>query len=92
VLKDIKDQEIVVSGHTDNVPITSKLAATYPTNWELSAARAIAVVKILESNGVDPKMLVAAGFGEFRPVADNATPEGRAQNRRMEIVLMPRKL
>ena len=92
VLKNTKDQEIVVAGHTDNVPITSKLAATYPTNWELSAARAIAVVKLLEADGVDPKMLVAAGFGEFRPVADNATPEGRAQNRRMEIILMPQRL
>jgi chemotaxis protein MotB len=92
VLKDIKDQEILVAGHTDNVPITSKLAATYPTNWELSAARAIAVVKLLESDGVDPKMLVAAGFGEFRPVADNETPEGRAQNRRMEIILMPKRM
>jgi len=92
VLKNAKDQEIVVAGHTDNVPITSKLAATYPTNWELSAARAIAVVKLLESDGVDPKVLVAAGFGEFRPVADNATPEGRAQNRRMEIILMPTRL
>ena len=92
VLKNVKDQDIIVAGHTDNVPITSKLAATYPTNWELSAARAIAVVKLLESDGVDPKVLVAAGFGEFRPVADNATPEGRAQNRRMEIVLMPTRL
>jgi chemotaxis protein MotB len=92
VLKGVKDQEIIVAGHTDNVPITSKLAATYPTNWELSAARAIAVVKLLQKDGVDPMMLVATGFGEYRPVADNSTPEGRAQNRRMEIVLMPRKL
>jgi chemotaxis protein MotB len=92
VLKNVKDQEIIVAGHTDNVPITSKLAAIYPTNWELSAARAIAVVKILEGGGVDPKFLVASGFGEFRPVADNGTPEGRAQNRRMEIVLMPKRM
>jgi chemotaxis protein MotB len=92
VLKNTKDQEIVVAGHTDNVPITSKLAEKYPTNWELSAARAIAVVKLLEADGVDPKMLVAAGLGEFRPVADNATPDGRAKNRRMEIILMPQQL
>jgi chemotaxis protein MotB len=92
VLKNSKDQEIVVAGHTDNVPITSKLAEKYPTNWELSAARAIAVVKLLEADGVDPKMLVAAGLGEFRPVADNATPDGRAKNRRMEIILMPQQL
>ena len=92
VLKNVKDQDIIVAGHTDNVPITSKLAATYPTNWELSAARAIAVVKLLEADGVDPKLLLAAGFGEFRPVADNGTPEGRAQNRRMEIILMPKRM
>ena len=92
VLKNVKDQDIIVAGHTDNVPITSKLAATYPTNWELSAARAIAVVKLLEADGVDPKLLLAAGFGEFRPVADNETPEGRAQNRRMEIILMPKRM
>jgi chemotaxis protein MotB len=92
VLKNVKDQDIIVAGHTDNVPITTKLAATYPTNWELSAARAIAVVKLLEAEGVDPKLLLAAGFGEFRPVADNETPEGRAQNRRMEIILMPKRM
>jgi chemotaxis protein MotB len=92
VLKNVKDQDIIVAGHTDNVPITSKLAATYPTNWELSSARAIAVVKLLEADGVDPKLLLAAGFGEFRPVADNGTPEGRAQNRRMEIILMPKRM
>lgn len=92
VLKGVSDQDIIVAGHTDNVPITSKLAATYPTNWELSAARAISVVKLLEADGVDPKMLMAAGFSEFRPVADNSTPEGRAQNRRMEIILMPKRM
>ncbi len=92
VLKSVTDQDIIVAGHTDNVAITSKLAATYPTNWELSAARAISVVKLLEADGVDPKVLLAAGFGEFRPVADNSTPEGRAQNRRMEIILMPKRM
>ncbi len=92
VLKTATDQDIIVAGHTDNVPITTKLAATYPTNWELSAARAISVVKILEAAGVDPKVLVASGFSEFRPVADNETPEGRAKNRRMEIILMPKRM
>jgi len=90
VLKTTTDQEIVVAGYTDNVPISGKLASVYPTNWELSAARAIAVVKILEGAGVGQTLLGAMGYGEFRPVADNSTPEGRAQNRRMEIVLMPR--
>ena len=90
VLKNIKDQDIVVAGHTDNVQIGVKLARTYPSNWELSAARAISVVKILVEKGADPAMLAACGYGEYRPVADNETEEGRAQNRRMEIILMPR--
>ena len=63
VLKDIKDQDIVVAGHTDNVQIGVKLARTYPSNWELSAARAISVVKILVEKGVDPEMLAACGYG-----------------------------
>jgi chemotaxis protein MotB len=90
VLKTTTEQEIVVAGYTDNVPISGKLSSVYPSNWELSAARAIAVVKILEGAGVDQTLLGAMGYGEFRPVADNSTPEGRAQNRRMEIVLMPK--
>jgi len=92
VLKSAKDQDIIVAGHTDNVPIKGRLTKTYPTNWELSAARAIAVVKILEADGVDPKLLAALGFSEFRPVADNDTPEGRTKNRRMEIILMPKRI
>ncbi|MBN2299434.1 MAG: OmpA family protein [Deltaproteobacteria bacterium] len=90
VLGNIKDQEIIVAGHTDNVQIGVRLARTYPSNWELSAARAISVVKILIAKGVDPEYLSACGYGEYRPVGDNDTPEGRAQNRRMEIILMPK--
>jgi chemotaxis protein MotB len=91
VLKGTVDQDIVVAGYTDNVPIKGLLAQTFPTNWELSAARAISVVKILEADGVDPKLLSATGYSEFRPVAENDTPEGRAKNRRMEIILMPKR-
>jgi len=91
VLKNTKDQDIVVAGYTDNIPIKGNLAKVYPTNWELSTARAISVVKILTAEGVDPKLISAAGYGEYRPVADNDTPEGRAKNRRMEIVLMPKR-
>lgn len=91
VLKSTTDQEILIAGYTDNVPIKSRLAQKYPSNWELSAARAISVVKILVADGVDPALLSATGFSEYRPVADNDTPEGRAQNRRMEIVLMPKR-
>jgi chemotaxis protein MotB len=90
VLKSSKDQDIVVAGHTDNVQVSDKLKKTYATNWELSSARAITVVKLLASCGVDPKLMSASGFGENRPVADNATWNGRAKNRRMEIILMPR--
>jgi chemotaxis protein MotB len=90
VLKNIADQEIIVAGYTDNVQIGGNLARIYPTNWELSAARAISVVKILVDDGVDPGVLGACGYSEYRPVADNETPEGRAENRRMEIILMPK--
>jgi chemotaxis protein MotB len=91
VLKDVKDQDIIVAGYTDNVPISAALAKKFPTNWELSAARAIAVVKKLQTEGVNPALLCASGFSEYRPVAENDTPEGRKNNRRMEIILMPKR-
>ncbi len=90
VLKNIQDQEIIIAGHTDNVQIGGRLAQIYPSNWELSTARAISVVKILVDDGVDPRFLSGSGYSEYRPVADNETLEGRAQNRRMEIILMPK--
>ncbi len=77
---------IHVEGHTDNVPIQTPV---YPSNWELSSGRAAAVVSVFEQNGVDPDSLVALGYGEHRPIADNATPEGRAENRRVAIVVLP---
>ena len=82
--KDLKDRIVRVEGHTDNVPIQS---AAFPSNWELSAARAIAVVRFLQGAGVDPAKLAAAGYGEWQPIAANGTSEGRAQNRRIEISL-----
>jgi chemotaxis protein MotB len=91
ILKTVKDKSIRIEGHTDNVKITKALASRYPTNWELSAARAINVARYLQAQGVDPGVLSAAAFGEFRPVADNGTPEGRATNRRIEIVLVPKE-
>jgi len=90
ILKTVKDKNIRVEGHTDNVRITSRLARVYPTNWELSAARAINVSRYLEEQGIDPKILSATAFGEYQPVADNATPEGRAKNRRIAIILLPK--
>jgi chemotaxis protein MotB len=81
--------QIVVGGHTDNVPIRGMLATRYPTNWELAAARAARVVRLLEEAGIASNRLHAVSFGENDPVASNDTPEGRARNRRIEIRLRP---
>lgn len=90
VLKNTQGKVIRVEGHTDNVPISGALQKTYPTNWELSAARAINVVRFLQEKvGIEPQRLQAVGMSEYKPVASNKTPAGRAQNRRIEIVLMP---
>ena len=90
ILKDIKDKRIQVEGHTDNVPIVSDLKKRFPTNWELSTARATEVVRYLqESGGIDPNLLSATGYGEYMPVAPNDTDEGKHKNRRIEIVLLP---
>jgi len=86
VLKDISKRDFLVAGHTDNVPIKTR---KFPSNWDLSAARAVEVVKFLQNEGVDPKHLGAAGFSEHDPVGDNSTEDGRRTNRRIEIVLMP---
>jgi chemotaxis protein MotB len=91
ILKNVKDKNIRIEGHTDNVPITPKLAVKYPTNWELAAARAINVAKYLQEQGIDPKILSATSFGEYQPLADNDTPEGRAKNRRIAIILLPKE-
>jgi len=89
-LKNIKDKAIRVEGHTDNVPISGSLKDRFASNWELSTARATAVVRYLQDkSGIGPDHLIAAGYGEFRPVAPNTTVEGRALNRRIEIVLVP---
>lgn len=89
-LKGVKDKAIRIEGHTDNVTISGALTHTFPTNWELSAARAINVTRYLQQQGLDPAVLSAAAFGEYKPVADNATREGRAKNRRIEITLVSR--
>ena len=90
ILKTVNDKSIRIEGHTDNKPIVGPLTQRYPTNWELSAARAITISRYLQKHGVEPASLSAAAFGEFKPVADNDTPEGRAKNRRIEIVLVPK--
>ena len=85
VLKDI-GRDYLVAGHTDNIPIKTR---RFRSNWELSAARAVEVVKFLQAEGLDPKNLAAAGYSEYDPVGDNTTDDGRRSNRRIEIVLMP---
>ncbi len=76
---------VTVEGHTDNVPIRT---AAFPSNWELASARAVVVVRLLSDvYGVAPENISAASYAEYRPVAENATPEGRAKNRRVEIVI-----
>jgi chemotaxis protein MotB len=76
--------DVSVEGHTDTVPIAT---ARYPSNWHLSADRAVTVARRLQQHGVAPERLSATGYGEYRPVADNATESGRAQNRRVELYL-----
>ena len=88
VVKDNQNLEVPVEGHTDNVPIST---ANFADNWELSTARATAVVKALSTKyGVQPGRLAAAGRGEYMPKASNDTAEGRAMNRRTEIILTPK--
>lgn len=76
------DFPITVEGHTDNAPINTAL---FPSNWELSGARAASVVRLFIDTGVDPRRLTATGYAEQRPVADNVTPDGRQRNRRVAI-------
>lgn len=93
VLSQHPQVKIHVIGHTDNIPIRASARGRFPSNWELSTARATAAVRFLsEQGGVDPRRLGAVGYGEFRPVADNATPEGRARNRRIAITLLSEEL
>ncbi|HYO68144.1 MAG TPA: OmpA family protein [Archangium sp.] len=90
VLSKVENRSILVSGHTDDAPPSQRLAATFPTNWELSVARAVNVVRFLgEKASVPPGKLVAAGHSDTKPVASNSTAKGRARNRRIEILLIP---
>lgn len=81
--------QILVVGHTDNVPIGPALAKRYPTNWELAGARAASVVRLMASEGIPPGQLLAISMGDTRPIADNATPEGRELNRRIDVRIRP---
>jgi chemotaxis protein MotB len=87
VLNSTKDITVMIEGHTDNVPIKT---AVFKDNWDLSTARATSILRLMTTeNGFDPNRITASGRGEFHPVASNETAEGRASNRRTEIILSP---
>jgi chemotaxis protein MotB len=77
--------DVVIEGHTDSRPIST---SRFPSNWELSTARATAVLRFLAGTGIEPSRLSAMGYGDTRPVGDNATAEGQAKNRRVEIIVL----
>ena len=85
-LATVNDRDFLVAGHTDDIPIRTSL---FPSNWELSTRRAVEVVHFLVAQGMRPKVLAAAGYGEFDPAVPNDSTDHRAQNRRIEIVLQP---
>ena len=84
-LQGVPGKQIVIAGYTDNLPILPPLSERFPTNWDLSSARAISVVTYLEGQGIGGNQLSGVAFGRYHPVASNDTPEGRAQNRRIAI-------
>ena len=86
VLNSIPNRQFQVAGHTDNIPMRS---SRFQSNWELSTARAVNVARFMIDQGLNAERISAAGYAETQPVASNSTPEGRAQNRRIEIVLVP---
>ena len=91
VLKDnVEDRNIGIEGHTDNEPIKH---SKWKSNWELSTSRATSVLHYLvDTRGINPKRVAAIGYGEYRPVAPNDTVEGKKQNRRVEIVILPKNM
>ncbi len=90
VLNKFPDKALMIEGHTDNVQISSRLKEQYPTNWELSTARATSVVHFLQDSvGLPGERLIAAGYSQYKPVASNEDSDGRAQNRRIQILLVP---
>jgi chemotaxis protein MotB len=87
IIKDYKDYDVIIEGNTDNVPIKKE---NIRNNWDLSALRASSVVQALQNqHGVDPKRMTAGGRGEYNPVASNSTDQGRAKNRRTQIIITP---
>ncbi len=92
ILKEVADKEIRVEGHTDNIPISPRLKQTFASNWELSTARATNVVHFLQQRkGIPGDRLSVCGYGPYQPIASNDTVTGRTQNRRIQIVMVPRQ-
>jgi chemotaxis protein MotB len=89
VLAAMPERRLQIAGHTDNEPIGEKLKLEWQDNWELSTARALTVTRFLVDKGVKPDNLAAAGHGEFDPVSDNKSANGRRRNRRIELILVP---
>lgn len=86
----VKDHDVGIEGHTDNVPIKY---SGWKSNWELSSARALSVLHfMIDKHKIDPKRLSATGYGEQKPIASNATKQGQQKNRRVEIVIIPKDL
>jgi chemotaxis protein MotB len=83
--KELQGKNVIVAGYTDDVP--TGRGGAFKDNWDLSSARAAAVVRYLQGKGIDPKMLGAVGFSQYRPVAPNDTPANKSLNRRIEIAL-----
>ena len=90
LLKSSEQNDIFIAGHTDNVPIREEARDRYESNWTLSTYRAIEVVKYLAEKGIAPRTLTAAGYGEYKPIADNSTNEGKTKNRRVELFIIPK--
>ncbi len=91
IAEKVKDMDnyVRIEGHTDNLPISTD---KYPSNWELSSSRSIQVVQLFVNKaGIDPERMVAVGYGEYKPIADNNTEEGRAKNRRVDIIILNTK-
>jgi len=93
ILGNYSNRPVLIEGHTDNVPIGPRLKSRYQTNWELSTARAVAILRyLIKKHSLPPEQLAAAGYGKYHPIDSNETAEGRQKNRRVEIVIMPEKI
>lgn len=90
ILKDVTDKQIRIEGHTDNVPVGKRLQKKFPTNWELSVARATNVARyLIDKTGVRKEVVSVAGYADNKPIDTNETSKSRARNRRIEIILVP---